>query len=206
MLPRAREATRRIGHVSRSRATLGAWNRTRQRLHSVSLDVPPSGSPHSLTRLDPGPAIGFPWCGRPLPPRRTPLPGQPSISLSPPALPRRGFSFAPAADRGRRSRAMVRPFFRMAHVFPASRRKKKRSAGDSFHHSIMDGGNGIPTAMGRVIMEFRWVVFITLWTMLSGPVFYSLTVVTKPSYRATAVSSSHQPTQSAPAQRVALNR
>lgn len=55
-------------------------------------------------------------------------------------------------------------------------------------------------------MEFRWVVFITLWTMLSGPVFYSLTVVSRPSNRATAVSSSPQPNQPSPAHRVASNR
>lgn len=55
-------------------------------------------------------------------------------------------------------------------------------------------------------MEFRWVVFITLWTMLSGPVFYRLTVVSKPAYRATAVSSSTSSIPVSPSQGDAINR
>jgi hypothetical protein len=42
-------------------------------------------------------------------------------------------------------------------------------------------------------MEFRWVIFITLWTLLSGPAFHAPSATTRLTRPAPAASRSARP-------------
>jgi hypothetical protein len=38
-------------------------------------------------------------------------------------------------------------------------------------------------------MDFRWVIFITLWTLLSGPAFHAPSATTRPAHTPAAARS-----------------
>lgn len=201
VLLRARETTRRWSRLAVPGIT---W-----RLHSLmSWTSRRPALTFNVTGRPTGRGLGYPlvWPTLFLPPDNFARPTE-HLPFPTRAFPARVFFCAPT-HRSRRIGSCAAWFAQVSDVlmlFQANA-EIEHSLPHDIIHSLNQGVWNPRIATECRIMEFRWVVFITLWTMLSGPVFYRLTVVSKPSYRATALSSSSSSISSAPVQRNAMER